>query len=367
MSADPPVRWAVAGWGAGGRVFHAPMVASADTMDLVAVVSTNPERGREARDAGLSVVPDLRGLHDVGVEGVTITTPAGTHVDLAIEALELGLHVVVDKPFATTAADAARVIAAQSAGAVLTVYQNRRWDGDFLTLRQLVDEGRIGRVDRFESRVERFRPDLPRWTRDRSSVEGGGVLVDLGPHLIDQAVQLLGPVRRVFADLAVLGDDRVSEDDAVVMLRHEGGARSTIVASVHAAAEGPRFRMSGELGGVRIDGFDPQEEWLFSGESPASLGERWGSDDPGRTARMETSDGVQELALQRGRWDTFYPAVAAAVRTGSPVPVSPADALHTAAIFDAARLSTVAEAWIDIDPALRIDSPPDRAEGGREW
>lgn len=352
MTGHAPVRWAVAGWGAGGRVFHAPMIASADAMDLVAVVSTNPERGREAREAGLAVVPDLRGLRDAGVEGVTITTPAGTHADLAVEALGLGLHVVVDKPFATTAAEAERVIAARSPGTVLTVYQNRRWDGDFLTLQQCVEEGLVGRVDRFESRIERFRPDLPRWTRDRSSVEGGGVLVDLGPHLIDQAVRLLGPVRQVFADLAVLGADRVAEDDAVVMLRHESGARSTIVASLHAAVEGPRFRLSGERGGVRIDGFDPQEAQLFAGESPASLGERWGTDAPERTARVESADGVQQVALSRGRWDNFYPAVGAAVRSGAPVPVSPQDARDAAAIFDAARISSARGGWIDVDPGF---------------
>ena len=342
-----PVRWAVVGWGAGGRVFHAPMVAAADGLDLVAVVSTNPERARDARAAGLEALPDLASLRDAGVEGVTITTPAGTHADLAVEALGLGLHVVVDKPFAATAEDARRIVAAASPDTVLTVYQNRRWDGDFLTIQGLVESGELGRVDRLESRIERFRPDLPRWTRDRDSVHGGGVLVDLGPHLIDQAVHLLGPARQVFADLTILGDDRLSEDDAVVMLRHASGSRSTIVASVHAAAEGPRFRVSGTRGGLRIEGFDPQEADLFSGRSPTSLGDRWGSDDPTRAAHWE-GDGPSRRALARGRWDRFYPSVAAAVRTGSPPPVPASDAVHVAEIFDAARRSAAEGCWIDV-------------------
>lgn len=209
-------------------------------------------------------------------------------------------------------------------------------------------DGEIGRVDRFESRIERFRPALPRWTRDSDSIGGGGVLVDLGPHLIDQAVHLLGPAREVFADLSVLGEDRVSEDDAVVMLRHDSGARSTIVASLHAAAEGPRFRISGDRAGARIEGFDPQEAQLFAGDSPSSLGDEWGIDDPTRTVRVETSDGVEERPLERGRWDTFYPAVAAATAAGRPVPVPAADAVHVAEIFDAARESSARGAWIGV-------------------
>ncbi|SKB08314.1 Gfo/Idh/MocA family protein [Aeromicrobium choanae] len=345
-----PVRWAVAGWGVGGRVFHAPLIRSADGMDLVAVVSTNPDRGREARAEALEVMEDLASLREAGVEGVTITTPAGTHADLAVEALELGLHVVVDKPFATTAHDARRIVAAASGDTVLTVYQNRRWDGDFLTLEQLVRDGELGRVDRLESRIERFRPDLPRWTRDRDSQAGGGVLVDLGPHLIDQAVHLLGPVRQVLGDLSTLGEDRLSEDDAILMLRHDSGARSTIVASVHAAAEGPRFRVSGTRGGLRIEGFDPQEDQLFAGESPRSSGARWGEDDPGRTVWLEGPDGAGRRAMDRGRWDTFYPAVASAIRTGSAVPVPASDAVHVAAIFDAARLSAAQDRWVDVAP-----------------
>lgn len=343
-----PVRWAVVGWGVGGRVFHAPMIRSAERLELAAVVSTNPERAASAREAGFDVAADLAELVERGVEGVTITTPAGTHADLAVEALERGLHVVVDKPFATTASDARRIVAAAGPGSVLTVYQNRRWDGDLLTLVDLVARGEIGAVDRFESRIERFRPALPRWMSDRSSVAGGGVLVDLGPHLIDQAVWLFGPVTEVFADLATLGAERVSEDDAVILMRHAAGMRTMIIASVHAAAEGPRFRVSGRQGGARIDGFDGQEAALFAGESPRTLGDRWGV-DPDRSVDVESRGSHEVRPLMRGRWDLFYPSVAAAVRDGAPVPVDPADAVHVAAVFDAARTSAREGRWIPVE------------------
>jgi len=334
------VRWAVAGYGAGGRVFHAPLIRDADGIELVAAVSTNPRRADEARADGLTAVDDLARLADLGVDGVTITTPAGTHADLALEALDLGLHVVVDKPFATTAAQAQAIVDhAEQAGLMLSVYQNRRWDGDYLTVRDIVDESGSP-VRRFVSAIQRFRPDLPAWTRDRSSVDGGGVLIDLGSHLIDQTVQLLGPAVSVTAELTVMRADRVAEDDAIVLIEHAGGARSSIVPSLYSVGETPRFQVTTDRGGVVIDGFDVQEEQLFAGGTPASLGDDWGREPAERTARVLHDGTWSERPLRHGEWTVFYPAIARAVRDGAPVPVDPQDAVHVAAIFDAARLSS---------------------------
>lgn len=336
------VRWAVAGWGAGGRVFHAPLVEAAEGLELVAVVSTNPERATQARGAGYDVVPDLASLADLGVEGVTVTTPAGTHVPLALEALGTGLHVVVDKPFALTGPDAERLVrAGAERGRVLTAYQNRRWDGDFLTLAEVIAGGRVGEVVRVVSRIERFEPTLPAWTRQAASEQGGGVLVDLGPHLIDQLVHLLGPVASVAAELTTTDPTRISEDDVVLHLRHQGGALSTVVASVRAATEGPRFQVNGTAGGVLIEGFDVQEEQLFGGVGPGDPG--WAQEPPSRVARIRTREGWSTTPLLPGRWDTFYPAVAAAVREGADLPVDPWDCVHVAHVFDAARRSSAEE------------------------
>jgi predicted dehydrogenase len=343
------VRWALAGFGAGGRVVHAPMIAAAEGIDLAAVVSTNPARAEQARELGLDVCADLTSLVAMGVEGVTITTPAGTHVELAHQALDAGLHVVVDKPFALTAAEAAGVVEhAAHAGRVLTVYQNRRWDGDLLTVADEIRTGSLGRIRRFWSRIERFHPDLPAWTTQLTSERGGGVLVDLGPHLIDQAVYLFGRVRSVYAELATFGADAAAANDVVLNLSHVEGVRSTIVASLAAAVEGPRFQVNGDLGGLLIDGFDIQEEQLFAGQTPATLGEKWGQEPADRLARLMIGQVSSTRPLLNGEWPRFYPAVARSVRDGAPVPVDPADAVHVCEIFDAARLSAVEARVVDI-------------------
>lgn len=346
------VRWAVAGYGVGGRVFHAPLVRAAEGMELVAVVSTNAERARQAETDGLAAVADLAELAALGVDGLTVTTPAGTHVDLAHQALDAGLHVVVDKPFALDAASARSVVGhARRAGRVLSVYQNRRWDGDFLTLTRLVSSGELGTVRRFTTRIERFHPDLPAWNNRAPAARGGGTLVDLGPHLIDQATQLFGRVVEVDAHLSRFGPEAGAEDDVVLTLDHTSGVLTTVVASLAAAARAPRFQLNTDLGGAIIEGFDAQEDMLFAGETPTSLGEAWGQEPPGRTLDVHTSGQVDRRPLLPGRWTTFYPAVARAVIQGDPVPVDPQDAVHTAAIFDAARRSQSERRRITVEPA----------------
>ncbi|WP_109474649.1 Gfo/Idh/MocA family oxidoreductase [Ornithinimicrobium cavernae] len=344
------VRWAVAGYGVGGRVFHAPMIESASGLELVAVVSTNRDRARDAARAGLEVVSDIEALEALGVEGVTITTPAGTHVDLAHRALDSGLHVVVDKPFALDAASARSVVEhAQDVGRVLTVYQNRRWDGDYLTISSLVRANALGTVRRFTSRIERFRPELPAWNTRAPAGEGGGTLVDLGPHLIDQATHLFGRARSVYAELSQFDTEALAEDDVVLSIEHDGGVLTTIVASIAAAAEGPRFQVNGDLGGASIDGFDVQEELLVSGMTPSSLGRGWGLEPSDRHVRLMTRDGERAIPVQQGRWQLFYPALVSAVEQGAAVPVEPADAIHTCEIFDAARQSALEGRRIELD------------------
>ncbi|WP_256840550.1 Gfo/Idh/MocA family protein [Ornithinimicrobium faecis] len=343
------VRWAIAGYGAGGRLFHAPMIEAASGIELVAVVSTNRERGREAGERGLEVVDDIRELQRFDVDGVTITTPAGTHVDLTHRALDSGLHVVVDKPFALDAANARSVVDhAQAVDRMLTVYQNRRWDGDFLTIKSLLADGSLGRVRRFTSRIERLRPNLPAWNTRAGADQGGGTLVDLGPHLIDQATHLFGRAQSVYAELSQFDPQALAEDDVVLSIEHENGVLTTIVASIAAAAEGPRFQVNGDLGGVWIDGFDVQEDMLTAGESPLTLGSNWGLEPRERRLRIVSREGQREVELQKGRWHEFYPAVARAVVDGAEVPVDPADAIHTCEIFDAARQSAAERRRIDL-------------------
>lgn len=346
-----PVRWALLGYGWGGRVFHAPLIASSEAMTLSAVVTTDRDRRAQLciDQPAVPAVDDLSELVDVGVRGVTISTPPATHVPLAHRALELGLHVVIDKPFALTAPDAAHLVAhAERVGRFVTAYQNRRWDNDFLTVRRLIDSGALGSVYRFTSRLDRYRPQVKAGWSGGSPAEGAGTLLDLGPHLVDQALLLFGPVVGVHAEFDTRRAGAGSEDDVELHLLHRSGVRSTLAAGLTAPAAGPRFLVNGGAGGLRIEGFDIQEAQLKAGGTPASLGQGWGV-DPDAVALLTDASGATELPLDRGRWDTFYPAVAAAIRGGGPLPVDPADPVATAAVLDAARLSATTGGVIDLD------------------
>src|SRR3954447_6438507 len=232
-----PVRFGLVGYGFGGRYFHAPLLASAAECAFLGVVTTSAQRreqgGRE--HPGAATFGALRELRDAGAEAVAISTPADTHTALTDEALRLGLAVVCDKPFALDAAAArSSVELAEGLGLPLSPYQNRRWDSDFLTVRSLVDDGRLGTVTRFESAFERFSPE------PGPPAAGGGTLRDFGSHLVDQALALLGPVASVYAEWHVR--DNGLDDDFFVALTHTGGARAHLLGSWVEGAPGLRFR-----------------------------------------------------------------------------------------------------------------------------
>ena len=350
MSTDngTSARWALAGYGAGGRTFHRPLIESAVGLDLVAVVTGSSERQAQVRAEipGATPVAALAELVDLDVQGVTITTPSATHADLAHQALDLGLHVVVDKPFALTARASADLVEhAARTGLVVTAYQNRRWDSDLLTLRALIAGGLLGAVHRFTSRIDRFRPVKGSW-HGGTVEQGGGTLLDLGPHLIDQALLLFGPVEAVHSELRTLRDGAGADDEIELHLRHAGGVNSTLAAGMASAAPGPRFQVNGSLGGFVIDGFDVQEEDLKSGASPASLGDGWGVEPESAWGLLYTADGSRRVPSERGRWDTYYPAVARAVTGRGLPPVDPRDAVATAVVIDAARESAATDSVI---------------------
>lgn len=337
-------RWALAGYGAGGRTFHQPLISSAAGLELVAVVTASPERQAQVRGdlPGATPVASLQELVALGVEGVTITTPTATHARLAYEALDLGLHVVVDKPFAMTATDAQDLVnRAAQVGRVITPYQNRRWDSDLLTIRKLIADGALGTVHRFTSRIDRFRPVKGSW-HGGTVTDGGGTLLDLGPHLVDQALHLFGPVGSVHAELRTVREGAGAEDEIELHLIHASGVHSTLAAGMASAAPGPRFQVNGTLGGFVIDGFDVQEEQLKAGESPASLGAGWGVEPESAWGLLYEESGSSRVPSERGRWDTYYPTVARAMAGESRPPVEPVDAVQTAQVLDAARESSAA-------------------------
>ena len=332
------VRIGLAGYGLGGRYFHAPLIASAAGCEFLGVVTTSPERRRQvAEDLGLPAFASLDELAGAGAEAVAISTPADSHVALTQQALRLGIAVVCDKPFALDA-DAARasVLLAEQLGVPLSVYQNRRWDSDFLTLRGLLDSGSLGTLTVFESRFERFRPE------SGPGAAGGGTLLDFGSHLADQALVLAGPVVSVYAEMHYQPGPNGLDDDVFVALTHEGGVRSHLWGSWRQGSPGPRFRAAGTSGSYVIDAVDGQEALLRGGASPASAaaaGETWGAEPAERWGSVRRGSDVERVPSVRGSWDLFYPAFAAAVRGAQQVPVDPWDAVATAAVLDAARAS----------------------------
>jgi predicted dehydrogenase len=320
-------RIGLAGYGFGGRIFHAPLIAAADGAELAGVVTRSPERRAElaADHPGVPAFDSLAALAAAGADAVAISTPAETHIPLVLEAIGLGLAVVCDKPFALDAAQAREAVeAAEAAGTVLTVYQNRRWDSDFLTVRRLVEEGALGEVTLFDSAFERY-------SLEPVPPSGGGILRDFGAHLVDQALVLWGPVT------AVYGEVGAADERFFAALTHAGGVVSHLSGDWVQGSPAPRFRVRGTEGAYVVPaGMDGQEPALIAGARP---GEDWYTEAPERWGRLDRGDASEPVRSERGRWDTYYPAFAAAVRGEGPVPVDPRDAIASLTVIDAIRAS----------------------------
>lgn len=338
-----PVRVGLLGYGLAGRVFHAPLIASTPGMRLDAIVTADAGRRAQARkdhpQARLLDSGARRWAAADDLDLVVIATPNRLHVPLALTAIEAGIPVVVDKPFAPTAAEGRSVMdAAARAGVAITVYQNRRWDGDFLTVRRLIDDGSLGRVLRFESRFERWKPDVGAGFRESGDPEdAGGQLFDLGAHLIDQALQLFGPVTTVYAELDRRRPGSAVDDDAFVALTHASGTRSHLWMGVVAAQAGPRLRVLGDRAAYVKSGLDVQEDALRAGGRPGQDG--WGEETPDRWGLVGADGALRAVQTERGRYEDFYAGVAAALRDGSPMPVDPADSVEVLDLIEAAQRS----------------------------
>ncbi|WP_280400293.1 Gfo/Idh/MocA family oxidoreductase [Nocardia carnea] len=335
---------AIIGYGLAGAVFHAPLISAEPRMRVAAVVTGSAERAEQARrdHAGVRVLPDADALFadPSGIDVVVVAAPNRTHAALAGRALSAGTAVVVDKPFAVTSAEAAEVIrSAGEAGRILTVFQNRRWDGDFRTVRQLVEDGRLGQVRRFESRFERWRP-VPKsgWRETGTAADAAGILYDLGSHLVDQALTLFGPAGTVYCELDSRRPGVSTDDDMFLALTHTTGVRSHLWASAVAPLLGPRFRVLGEKAGYEVRGMDPQEDALRAGRRPGD-GTPWGTVDPERYGTLGAEPDRTAFPTLPGDYLAFYRALADAILDGSPVPVDPGDALAGLRILEAARES----------------------------
>lgn len=348
-TSSDPIRTGLIGFGLAGRVFHAPFIATNPAFRLDLISTSSPERAAEARQqhpgAEIVATPEELLARAGDLDLVILASPAHTHLEQGLAALDAGASIVIDKPFVPTVSDAKKLIAkAEESGKVLAVFQNRRWDGDFLTVRKLIAEGALGTVHRFESSFERWSgPNRDRWQDTTTIEQGAGITYDLGSHLVDQALQLFGPAIVEQAELSVVREGSVSDDDAFISLLHSNGVRSHITISRAAAQSGPRFRVLGSKSAYTVYGLDNQEPALKLTQWP-------GSDGYGITPESEwgligidgSEEGLTAVPTEPGNYPAFYAGVAAAIRAGAPAPVDPREALEVVRILERAHALSAA-------------------------
>jgi len=315
------IRVGLVGYGLAGSVFHAPLIRACERIELCAVLTT---RDAPARARSLDELIDCSDL-------VVVASPNRTHFPIAKSALEAGRHVVVDKPFTVTLEEADELIAlAEERQCVLSVFHNRRWDSDYLTVRDILP--RLGEITLFEAHWDRFRPQIkPGWREQPEP--GGGVFSDLGPHLIDQALQLFGMPEAVSADIAVQRPAAAVDDYFDVTL-HYDTKRVCLRCSSLIAAPRPRFAVHGTRGSYVKNGLDPQEAQLKAGLNPrdASFGI-----DPIDGLFVAAEGRAEPIPTRQGNYLAFYDAIAAAILDGAPPPVSAQEARDGLALICLAR------------------------------
>jgi len=341
---------AVIGFGLAGRVFHAPFVQAVPGLKLEAIVQRHGDEAAKAYPNARIVRSVEEALADPAVDLIVVGTPNETHFSLAMQALEAGKHVVIDKPFAATSAQARELIdLATTRGLILAPYHNRRWDGDFLTVRKLLDQQAVGRLVTFESHFDRFRP-LP---REATWKEGGnpanGMLFDLGPHLVDQVLALFGPPQAITASVR---KDRDSTDieDAFDITLHYPRLLAHCRASMLACDAAPRFLLHGTRGSFKKYGLDPQEPTLLAGAKVPPMGDsrewlaepesEWGTltvapnpADPGTVTRTT-------IKTEPGDYRGYYANVRDAINGAAQLQVKPEDAWRVIRLLEMARESS---------------------------
>ena len=338
MSASSGINVGLVGYGLAGRVFHAPLIDAVHGLRLHTIVQ---RRGDDAGDRyrGATIARDFSDLlEETAVSVVVIATPNPSHFDLARRALLAGKHVVVDKPFTVTSNEARRLIdLAREQQRILTVFQNRRWEGDFRTIRRLIEEDRFGRIVYFEARFDRFR-DKPKPNAWRETDRAGsGILYDLGSHLIDQSTLLFGRPERVTGDVRQERDFGAS-DDAFEIWLHYPRMRVALHAGMLVRERTPRFTVRGTSASFTKFGLDPQERALAAGQSPRDAG--WGREPREQWGVLLTERGEETIETLPGAYQMFYENLRDAIIRGAPLEVRADDARLTIEIIEAAARSS---------------------------
>ncbi len=334
------MRVGIAGYGLAGRYFHAPLLKGCG-YEVVAIATGNAERASHAQTdfPNVHVVPTITDLVAQKLDLVVVASANIVHAEHALAAINAGIPVVVDKPMGRTYAETLEIISAGDRAQVpVTVFFNRRWDSDSLTIKKVLASGVLGTIHRLDSRFERFRPELNKasWRENMSAAEGGGQLLDLQPHLISTALDWFGKAELVTSTVRSIRG--AADDDAVLVLQHESGVLSILSASAVVGAPGPRIRILGSKGALVINELDPQEDLLRAGKIPT--GGTWGVSTKSKTF-VHRGDEVEEIIGEDGNYATFYTLVAGALAGKNPWPVSNEDALLVAQIIDQARINAL--------------------------
>ena len=339
---------AIVGYGLAGKVFHGPLIKWTEGLNVSSIVCRAAEKQEQARKdfPDAKIVSDFAAvLNPAQTDLVVIATPNTEHTPQALAAMKAGIAVVIDKPAAISAAECRELIECmKQTKMLLSIFQNRRWDNDFLCIKKLIAENKLGKILRYESRFERYRP-IPKtdaWREKLGSEEGGGLLFDLGSHLIDQATQLFGKPEQVYAEMNCRRAGVKSDDDSFVALSFESGVKAHLWMSAISASQGHRFRVIGTDGAYEKYGLDPQEESLRQGRTPADAD--WGTEPEANWAKLTQYDdnGQKILSVVPSLPDTyqcFYETMRDAMRGSCAVPVAVEEALLTLEIIEAARKS----------------------------
>lgn len=332
------LRVGVVGYGTGGRHFHTPFIAAAKNCELAGVVARAEKTVAAVKEdwPDMPVFASLTDMISAGVcDSITITTPPQTRRALVLEAIDAGLHVIADKPFAPSAEDAVEMDrAAREKGVVLGVYHNRRFDADMQTLYQLAKSGRLGKLWRVHSRMDQNSPQTVEAGPD------GGLLRDLGSHVVDQMIYLLGPVAAVDAQLdnALLPEGE-TDVSFTLTLRHENGSHSHVSASKLNYMDVRDFRAYGDKGGYSSSTIDIQAQDIFAGKRPTDDPEGWGYEPEANWGTLYSADGQEVIPSAQGRYHDYYEGFAEAVFTGGKPPATAEEGTRVLAVLDAARES----------------------------
>ncbi|MCA0042179.1 Gfo/Idh/MocA family protein [Celeribacter litoreus] len=325
------------GYGTGGRHFHAPFIMAAEGIELAGIVARSESKIAQIETdyPGLPIYASLPEMLAAGVDAVTITTPPETRRELVLEAIEAGVHVVADKPFAPSAEVARELDAAAKAkGVVLSVFHNRRCDTDVRTLKGVLDGGELGKIWRVHSRMD---------MDDPATLElgpSGGLLRDMGSHVIDQMVWLFGPVASVSAHLDMIESEAGPTDAGfVVSMRHKNGVFSQVSSSKLNKFAENTYRVYGENGCYLSYMTDVQTLAIFADKRPLDDLKGWGYEVEENWPELRTASGVRKVPSEQGRYHDYHEAFAKACKTGTPPPVPPSDAIEALRILDAARIS----------------------------